>query len=103
MYKAVPADDKTATRIAAAAARIYRRCQIPDRETESFSLTAVSSREIADRMFDHASAGGSMDFGSSAAQARIRFRLSTSALHNAQVMTCSSTGGRASSVRSPVT
>src|SRR6267143_1365004 len=98
MYKAVPADDKTATRTAAAAARTYRRCQMLGRETELLALTAASSREIADRMFDHASAGGSMDFGSSAARARIRLRLSTSAAHNAHAMTCSSTGGRASSV-----
>src|SRR2546423_2967627 len=102
MYKAVPVDERAATTIAAAA-RTYRRCQIPDRGTELFALTADSSREIADRMFDQASAGGSIDFGSSAARARMSRRLSTSWAHREHAATCSSTGGRASSVRSPVT
>src|SRR5687768_10346145 len=77
IYRAVPAEERITSRIAAAAST-YERCQNPAAGLPSCALTASLSRSIAERMCDQASAGGSMDLGSSPARARILFRPSTS-------------------------
>src|SRR6266516_5574447 len=76
IYRAVPADDRITSRTAAAASAYARqnRAEIP-----ACVATAILSRSMAERMLDQASAGGSIDFGRSAARASIAFRLSTSA------------------------
>src|SRR6266550_3601728 len=78
MYKAVPADDSTTSSTAAAANAYWRRQRCLG--LFACAATACLSRSMTVRMLDHASAGGSMDFGRSAARSSILFRLSTSAL-----------------------
>src|SRR5881394_283514 len=102
-YNAVIVEESAATTSAAAAAITHGTRQNAPPIPPARDATTFSSRRIADRIFDHASAGGSIDFGRSMARSRIRLRLSTSALQIAQIETCSATGARASSLSSPVT
>src|SRR4051812_25706690 len=87
MYIAVPPDDRIATTTAAATAAAIGRRRKNSRTLVRELRRVFASAKIAERMFDQASAGGSIAFGSCDALDNTRSRPSASALQMLHVAT----------------